>query len=49
MTRPTTKSTLLEAADTQFTKLWDLIDSMSAAEQESVFDFSADVTKKEAH
>lgn len=49
MTRPTTKATLLEAADTQFTKLWDLIDSMSAAEQESVFDFSADVTKKEAH
>lgn len=39
MSRPTTKIDLIEAANGQFTKLWTLIDSMSAAEQGAVFLF----------
>ena len=39
MPRPTTKEMLLEAADTQFTKLWALIDSMPKDDQTKIFLF----------
>ena len=39
MPRPTTKSDLLAAADSQFGRLWKLIDSMSAEEQTATFEF----------
>jgi len=39
MSRPTTKSDLLEAANKQFEKLWDLVDSMSEEKQNAAFQF----------
>lgn len=39
MPRPTTKTDLISAANGQLDKLWKLIDSMSAEEQHSVFQF----------
>ena len=39
MPRPTSKPELLKAADTQFDKMWKLIDSMNAEEQSAIFRF----------
>ena len=39
MARPTTKTELIEAANGQFAKLWKLVETMSAEEQEAVFCF----------
>ena len=39
MPRPTTKQELIAAADSQFEKLWKLIDSMTAGEQDAAFAF----------
>jgi len=49
MPRPTTKTDLVEASETNFEKLWKLIDSMSDEELNTNFDFSKDLKKKEAH
>lgn len=49
MPRPTSKDALLDAATTQFDKLVGLVHSMSEPERHSVFDFSADARKREAH
>lgn len=51
MPRPTTKKDLIEAANTQFAKLWKTIDAMSAGERSAEFAFSETfATKhKEAH
>ena len=48
MPRPTNKQELLDQAQEQFEALMKLIDSMSAAERDSIFDFSG-LAKKEAH
>jgi hypothetical protein len=48
MARPTTKSGLLEAAETQWIKMWALIDSLSAEQQTADFTFDAS-GDKEAH
>lgn len=48
MARPTTKSDLLESANTQFEKLWKLIDTLPEEQQAMVFDFG-DFQGKEAH
>ena len=39
MARPTNKPDLLKAADSQFEKMWNLVDSMSADEQTAAFRF----------
>lgn len=49
MARPTTKKDLVEAADSNLEKLWQLIDSMTDKELNTEFDFSDDLKKKEAH
>lgn len=49
MARPTTKNELIEAANSNFDKLWRLIDSMSDESLSTEFDFSGDTKKKEAH
>lgn len=49
MPRPQTKVDLIEAANTNYDKLLKLIDSMTAEELNTDFDFSADTKKKEAH
>ena len=49
MPRPKTKKELIEAANTNYQKLNDFIDSMTEAELSTAFDFSADEKKKEAH
>lgn len=49
MARPTNKTELIEAADTQLDKLWAFIDGMSEAALRTEFDFSGDEKKKEAH
>ena len=51
MPRATTKQDLIEAAATQFDKLWGLINSMSDEEQTAPFRFSDDFLQKqkEAH
>lgn len=49
MARPTTKKDLLEAANSNFEKMWQLIDSMTDQELNIEFDFSDDFKKKEAH
>lgn len=49
MGRPTSKKDLISAAETNFEKLNDLITSMSVTELQTLFDFSADEKKKEAH
>ena len=49
MARPTTKKDLIEAANSNFEKLWQLIDSMTDKELNTEFDFSDDLKKKEAH
>ena len=49
MARATTKKDLVEAANSNFEKLWQLINSMSEDELKVEFDFTDDVKKKEAH
>lgn len=49
MARPKTKNELLEAAALNYDKLLKLIGSMTEIELSTEFDFSSDVTKKEAH
>ena len=49
MARPTTKKDLIEAATTNFEKLWQVIDTMTKNALSSEFDFSDDLKKKEAH
>jgi hypothetical protein len=49
MARPTTKKDLIEAANSNFESLWQLIDSMSEIALNTEFDFSDDLKKKEAH
>ncbi len=49
MARPKTKEELLEASNSNFEKLWQLIDSLSDKEFNTEFDFSKDEKKKEAH
>lgn len=49
MSRPTTKSELLKAANEQFEKMWKLIASMTEEEQQAVFDFGDNFKKIEAH
>ena len=49
MPRPQTKSDLLEAAELNYNKLLELIDSMTETELGTEFDFSSDSKKKEAH
>jgi hypothetical protein len=49
MPRPTTKTELLTAANTQFDKLFALIDAMPESERTAAFCFDADKAGKEAH
>ena len=49
MPRPTTKPDLIKAANEQFEKMWQLIDSMTDDERNAAFDFKEDLNKKEAH
>lgn len=49
MSRPTTKATLVEAAQKNFEKLWQLIEAMPQEALDTEFDFSNDTGKKEAH
>ncbi len=49
MARPKTKQELIEAANANFEKLWQLIDSLTDVELNTEFDFSKDDKKKEAH
>ena len=49
MARPTTKADLVQAASTQFEKMWSLIDAMSADEQNAPFNFGDTIKQKEAH
>lgn len=48
MSRPTTKKDLLLAAEGQYKKLWEIINSMSEEEQTKIFTFNID-NEKEAH
>ena len=48
MPRATTKAELLESANSQWDKMWKLIDSMPDA-RTAVFDFGNDPKLKEAH
>lgn len=49
MSRPTTKSDLLKAANEQFEKMWKLVDSMTDSEQNAPFNFGDGSSQKEAH
>ena len=49
MARPVTKTELLTAANTQFGKMFALIDAMPENEQTAAFCFDADKAGKEAH
>ncbi len=49
MPRPQTKKDLIDAANTNYDKLLQLIDSMTEEELNTPFDFSDDEKKKEAH
>lgn len=50
MSRATTKAELVKASEDQFTKIWELINSLSGDEQEATFAFGDLVAnKKEAH
>ncbi|MDD2208688.1 MAG: ClbS/DfsB family four-helix bundle protein [Bacilli bacterium] len=49
MARPTTKKDLIETANEQYNKLWNLIDSISDEEQNKVFNFDKKAMGKEAH
>jgi len=47
--RPTSKETLLEAADSEFEKLWGLVNAMTPDERQSSFDFGGDAGRREDH
>ena len=49
MARAATKEELIDAAEKNFEKLWQTIDSMTEEELNTDFDFSDDTKKKEAH
>jgi hypothetical protein len=51
MPRPTTKPDLIDVANTQFEKLWQMIESMTVDERNAAFNFGADFLQrqKEAH
>ena len=49
MPRPTTKAQLIVAANEQYKKMWDLIDSIPADKQNGTFNFGDDPKLKEAH
>jgi len=49
MGRPTTKEDLIEAGNTKYKKLWEMIHSLSDTELNTEFDFSKEEKKKEAH
>lgn len=49
MPRPTNKNDLLEASETNFRLLMNIADSMSEKALNTVFDFSGEKSKKEAH
>ena len=51
MSRPTTKTDLIKAANEQYDKLWQLIDAMPEEARHSTFNFDDDFLKKqkEAH
>ena len=49
MPRPKTKKELIEAAETNYHALLELIESLSETEMNTEFDFSSDLKKKEAH
>ena len=49
MPRPTTKQDLIFAANEQFEKLWNLIETMSEKEKSAIFDFDDNTGKGEAH
>jgi len=49
MPRPTTKEGLIETAEGQFVKLWNMIDSMSDDVQNAEFAFGSDPKRTEAH
>ncbi|MDR3346784.1 MAG: ClbS/DfsB family four-helix bundle protein [Campylobacteraceae bacterium] len=47
MSRPTTKQDLIEAASTQFDKIWKMIGRMSEVEQNAPFDFDENFLQKQ--
>ncbi len=49
MPRPTTKPDLIKAANEQFEKMWQLIDSLTDDERSAAFNFGEDFSQKEAH
>lgn len=49
MARATTKAELLYSSETQFNKLWKLIDTMSEKQQETIFKGEIATAGKEAH
>lgn len=49
MARATTKEQLIDSANSNFEKLWKIIDSLSEKALNSDFDFSKDEKKTEAH
>ncbi len=49
MARPKNKEELIQAATTNFEKLWKLVDSLNEKEWTTPFDFSKEEKKKEAH
>ncbi|EAR08870.1 ClbS/DfsB family four-helix bundle protein [Reinekea blandensis] len=49
MGRPTNKTDLISAANTQFDRLWQIIDTLPEAALDTRFDFTDDPKKKEAH
>lgn len=49
MARATTKTDLITAAQEQFDKMWQLIDSMTVDEQTARFNFEITASMKEAH
>jgi len=49
MPRATTKPDLITAANTQFEKMWQLIDSMPDDERSATFNLGEDLKQKEAH
>lgn len=49
MGRPTTKTELLEAANSNYKKLFDFTSTMTEQELQTPFNFEKDIKKKEAH
>ena len=49
MPRPKNRQELISAANTNYKKLMTMIEVRTAAEKDTIYDFSDDVKKKEAH